>query len=109
MASNGRFVPRCGHSINAQRSAGLNPPRPVLRGPWMSAVARQPKTFNNCLSFERGFWQMEIGHFSAVPKRSVFGMDLNNCCAEMIFERYQPIGYVVFCEANQTYLAVDFQ
>jgi len=27
------------------------------------------KTFNNCLSFERGFWQSKIGRLSVVPKR----------------------------------------
>jgi hypothetical protein len=39
----------------------------------MSATACRPKTFNNCLSFERDFWQPKIGRFSVVPKRRVFG------------------------------------
>jgi hypothetical protein len=43
----------------------------------MSATACGPKTFNNCLSFERGFWQSKIGRFSVVPKRRVFGTVLH--------------------------------
>ena len=38
----------------------------------MSANTCGPKTFNNCLSFERGFWQSKIVRFSVVPKRNVF-------------------------------------
>jgi hypothetical protein len=30
-----------------------------------------PKTFNNCLGFERGLWQRKSGWFAAVPKTSV--------------------------------------
>lgn len=28
----------------------------MLRDAWMSAITREPKTFNNWLGFERGFW-----------------------------------------------------
>ncbi|NOX74443.1 MAG: hypothetical protein GXP03_12785 [Alphaproteobacteria bacterium] len=45
----------------------------MLHDAWMSAITGEPKTFNNCLSFEQGFWQPEIGRFSAAPIRRVFG------------------------------------
>jgi hypothetical protein len=37
------------------------------------AITVEPKTFNNCLSFERGLWQHQTRYFAGVPKRSVSG------------------------------------
>jgi len=45
---------------------------PMLREAQMSANAGEAKTFNNCLSFERGLWQRKNDSFSDVPKTSVF-------------------------------------
>jgi hypothetical protein len=36
--------------------ATVSPDYLMLRDAWMSAVTKEPKTFNNWLGFERGLW-----------------------------------------------------
>ena len=45
-------------------------------------VAVGSKTFNNWFGFERGLWQRKTDSFESVPKRSVFGLVPNGCCAD---------------------------
>ena len=61
---------------NCQMTA-RSPNGPMLRDVRMCAITREPKTFNNCLGFERGLWQHQTRCFAAVPKRRVFGAILN--------------------------------
>jgi hypothetical protein len=44
----------------------------MLRNACMSAITKAPKTFNNCLGFERSLWQQKTSYFSSAPKMSVF-------------------------------------
>jgi len=41
------------------------------------AITVEAKTFNNCLSFDRGLWQHQTRYFAGVPKRRVFGKHLD--------------------------------
>lgn len=43
----------------------------------MSAITREPKTFNNCLGFERGLRLHQNRCFADVPKRRVCGRNLS--------------------------------
>jgi hypothetical protein len=45
----------------------------MLHDAQMSSIVEMPKTFQNYIGFERGFWQLKIGRFSTVPKTRVFG------------------------------------
>ncbi|MFT6298069.1 MAG: hypothetical protein ACJAWC_001423 [Yoonia sp.] len=44
----------------------------MLRGTRMSAITREPQTFNNRLGFERGLWQHQLWWFAYVPKNEGF-------------------------------------
>ncbi|MBU0642475.1 MAG: hypothetical protein KJ731_18555 [Alphaproteobacteria bacterium] len=50
----------------------------MLRYAWMAAIEGQPKTFNNHLGFELGFWQNERGPLSPAPEMRVCG-ELRGC------------------------------
>lgn len=45
----------------------------MLHRPRVSAIISKPKTFINCLGFERGLWQRYKRRFAQVPKTRVFG------------------------------------
>jgi len=51
-------------------------PYRMLRNAPMSAIASEPKPFNNFLGFERVFWKRQIGTFQHVPKNERFVSDL---------------------------------
>ena len=52
----------------------MSPYGTMLQGARMFAILREPKTFNNCLGSERGFWQRQTRWSMAVPKRRFFGI-----------------------------------
>jgi hypothetical protein len=39
----------------------------------VAAIAREAKTSNNWMGFERGFWERKLIGFSHVPQTRVFG------------------------------------
>ncbi|MFX0543906.1 hypothetical protein ACEWPM_019765, partial [Roseovarius sp. S4756] len=46
----------------------------MLHDALMSAIVREPKTFNNRSGSERGLWQREARRDGCVPKTSVCGI-----------------------------------
>jgi len=63
-----------GPSWMAQLTAEVSPLDRISAMRLKCAIMVEAKTFNNCLSFERGLWQCQTRYFAGVPKRRVFGV-----------------------------------
>jgi hypothetical protein len=63
----------------------------------MSVITREPKTFNNCLGFERGLWQHQMTYFAGVPKMRVFettaGISFVDLASFRFLRITEPINY----------------
>jgi hypothetical protein len=60
----------------------------------MSFITREPKTFNNCLVFERGLWQHQMRYFAGVSK-SVGGVrNMGGMIGGLMgYQKSDPSGY----------------
>jgi hypothetical protein len=54
-----------------QQSAEVSPLDRISAMRLKCAFTVEAKTFNNCLSFERGLWQIQTRYFAGLPKKSV--------------------------------------